>query len=55
MTSAGDLSDIDYQLERFQQFADAGMTELSLRLHDDPMEGLELIGEHVIPALRART
>ncbi len=55
MTSAGDLSDIDYQLERFQQFADAGMTELSLRLHDDPMEALEIIGEHVIPAMRART
>jgi len=30
----------------------SGLTELAIRLHDDPMEGLKLIGERVVPALR---
>ena len=53
LSSAGDLSDLECELERFRQFRDHGLTELSLRLHDDPMEALELIGEHVLPAVRA--
>jgi alkanesulfonate monooxygenase SsuD/methylene tetrahydromethanopterin reductase-like flavin-dependent oxidoreductase (luciferase family) len=52
MSSAGDRSDIDHEIERYQQFADSGLTELSIRLFDDPMEGLKMIGEHVLPALR---
>jgi hypothetical protein len=28
-----------------------GLTELSLRLHDDPMDALKLIGQHVMPTL----
>jgi len=52
MASAGDLGDIDREVERYQEFAKSGLTELALRLHNDPMEGLEIIGEHVIPALR---
>ena len=51
MSSAGDLGDLDRELERFRRFRDSGLTELSLRLFDDPMRGLELIGEHVLPAL----
>ena len=52
MSSAGDLQDLDQEIERFQKFKEAGLTELSLRLHDDPMEGLRIIGKHVLPALR---
>jgi len=52
MASAGDLSALDREIERYKTFADAGLTELSLRLHNDPMESLKIIGEHVIPALR---
>jgi alkanesulfonate monooxygenase SsuD/methylene tetrahydromethanopterin reductase-like flavin-dependent oxidoreductase (luciferase family) len=52
MSSAGDLTDIDQELERYRQFANGGLTELSLRLFDDPMDGLKMIGEHVLPALR---
>ncbi|MGI9309604.1 MAG: LLM class flavin-dependent oxidoreductase, partial [Gammaproteobacteria bacterium] len=52
MSSAGDLNDIDRELERYRQFADSGLTELSIRLFDDPMDGLKLIGEHVLPAFR---
>jgi len=52
MASAGDESDIDRELERLQAFAAGGLTELSLRLFDNPMEGLQMIGERVLPALR---
>jgi hypothetical protein len=34
-----------------QNFADAGLTEIALRVHDDPAEAIELIGRHVLPAL----
>ena len=52
LASAGDMSDIDGEIERYKQFAKNGLTELSIRLFDDPMDGLKMIGEHVLPALR---
>jgi hypothetical protein len=51
-TSTGGLEDLDREIERFQMFAAAGLTECALRLHDDPMEALDIIGQHVIPRLR---
>ncbi len=51
-TSTGGLKDLDREIERFQMFAAAGLTECALRLHDDPMEALDIIGQHVIPRLR---
>ncbi|NND54394.1 MAG: hypothetical protein HKN56_05415 [Gammaproteobacteria bacterium] len=52
LSSAGGLGALDAELERFRAFRDGGLTELALRLHDDPMEALELIGEHVLPAVQ---
>lgn len=52
MSSAGDLGDLDRELDRVLAFRDAGITELALRLGDDPMEALGIIGRHVLPALR---
>ncbi len=52
MSSWGGLDKIDQEVERFKAFANAGLTELSLRLFDNPMDGLKLIGEHVLPKLR---
>lgn len=52
MSSAGDYGDLDAEIERFRGFANSGVTELALRLHDDPMDALELIGKRVMPALR---
>ena len=52
MTSTGDLSDLDRQIERYRQFEQAGLTEIALKLHDDPMDALKIIGEQVVPALR---
>ena len=52
-TSTGGLEDLDREIERFRMFGKAGLTEVALRLHDDPMEGLKIIGEQVVPALRS--
>ena len=52
LTSTGGLEDIDREIERYRRFEKAGLTEIALRLHDDPMDALHLIGERVVPALR---
>jgi hypothetical protein len=52
LTSTGNLDDLDREIERFKTFERAGLTELSLRLHEDPMEALDVIGKYVVPALR---
>jgi len=52
MSSAGDLGDLDREIERFRAFKASGLTELALRLFDDPLDGLRIIGESVLPALR---
>lgn len=49
MSSSGDVNDIELEMDRFDSFAASGLTELSVRLFDDPMDGLKLIGEHVMP------
>jgi hypothetical protein len=47
--SAGGLDAIDEQIERFRVFERAGLTELAIRLFDDPMDGLKIVGDHVLP------
>jgi hypothetical protein len=51
-TSTGGLEDLDREIERFRMFGRAGLTEVALRLHDQPMEALDIIGQHVLPKLR---
>ena len=43
---------MEQELDRFRAFRDAGLTEVSLRLHDEPMEALDMIREHVLPAVQ---
>jgi 5,10-methylenetetrahydromethanopterin reductase len=52
MTATGDLDDLEREIERFRQFETAGLTEIALRLYDDPMEALKIIGERIVPALQ---
>ena len=52
LSSAGGLDDLDREIERYRAFAAAGLTELCLRVHDDPMAALKIIGERVVPALQ---
>jgi 5,10-methylenetetrahydromethanopterin reductase len=48
----GGLDQIEPAIETLKGFAAAGLTEIALRVHDDPAEAIRLIGERVIPALR---
>lgn len=51
LTFAGDLSNLERTVDRLRAFAAAGMDEIAFKVHDDPEEGIRLIGEHVLPAL----
>jgi 5,10-methylenetetrahydromethanopterin reductase len=49
---AGGLEQIEPAIETLKAFAAAGLTEIAIRVHDDPADAIRLIGELVIPALR---
>lgn len=51
MTLTGDLHDIERIAGHLKALEAAGLDEVALRLHDDPAEGLRLIGERLLPAL----
>ncbi|MDP6674652.1 MAG: LLM class flavin-dependent oxidoreductase [Gammaproteobacteria bacterium] len=42
-------ADSDKAVERLKQMEATGLDEISLRLHDDPVDSIRLIGERVIP------
>ena len=48
-TSTGDLTDLESEIMRFKKFEKMGQTHLSLRLHDNPKDALDIIGKEVIP------
>jgi alkanesulfonate monooxygenase SsuD/methylene tetrahydromethanopterin reductase-like flavin-dependent oxidoreductase (luciferase family) len=52
LTLAGDLGDIDRIAGHLRALERAGLDEVALRLHDEPEEGLRIIGERLLPALR---
>ena len=49
---AGGLDQIEPAIETLRDFAAAGLTEIALRVHDQPADAIRLIGERVLPALR---
>lgn len=52
LTLCGDEADIERIAGKIRALGEAGLDEVALRLHDEPEEGLRLIGERLIPALR---
>jgi 5,10-methylenetetrahydromethanopterin reductase len=50
--SAGDMGDIDREIERFKKMEQAGITDLAIRVFDDPFESLAMLSEHVLPHFR---
>jgi len=50
-TSASSVADLDQEIERLRQFKAAGLTEIALRIYDDPAASIRLIGERLVPAL----
>lgn len=53
LSSAGDYGDIGREIERYRRFAAAGLNDLAIRLFDEPMEGLKLVAERVLPEFRS--
>jgi hypothetical protein len=49
VSSSGDYGDIDREVERYRAMERAGLTDLALRVFEDPMESLRVIKERVIP------
>lgn len=52
LTFCGDYSDLDRLIERMRVFASAGITEMGLRLYDDPADSIRLIADAIGPELR---
>ena len=51
-TAVSPLSELDREIDRLQQFKDAGLTDIALRVYENPDEAIRIIGERVIPALQ---
>ncbi len=50
-TSASSLADIDREIERLRDFERAGLTEIALRIYENPADTIRVLGERVVPAL----
>ena len=50
-TSASGLDDLDREIERLRRFKANGLTEIALRIYENPEWTIRLIGERVLPAL----
>jgi alkanesulfonate monooxygenase SsuD/methylene tetrahydromethanopterin reductase-like flavin-dependent oxidoreductase (luciferase family) len=50
-TSCSPVSELDREIDRLNQFKDAGLTDICLRVYQDPEKAIQLIGERVIPAV----
>ncbi|MBT8422156.1 MAG: LLM class flavin-dependent oxidoreductase [Gammaproteobacteria bacterium] len=52
LTFTGTPDDIDRIVAEMQAFYDAGVTEMAIRLYDDPEDSIRLIAERVMPAFK---
>ncbi|MBT8444927.1 MAG: LLM class flavin-dependent oxidoreductase [Gammaproteobacteria bacterium] len=50
-TSSSSLDEIDVEIDRMKKFRDAGLTDIALRVYENPEWAIKIIGERVIPAL----
>jgi alkanesulfonate monooxygenase SsuD/methylene tetrahydromethanopterin reductase-like flavin-dependent oxidoreductase (luciferase family) len=50
-TSASSLDEIDHEIDRMKKFKEAGLTDIALRVYENPEWAIKTIGERVIPAL----
>lgn len=53
LTFSGTPDSLDGQIDKLRQFEAVGLDAISLRLYADPAASIRLLGERVIPALRA--
>jgi len=50
-TASSPLAELDVEIERLQQFKQAGLTDIAIRAYKNPEETIRLIGSRVMPAL----
>jgi alkanesulfonate monooxygenase SsuD/methylene tetrahydromethanopterin reductase-like flavin-dependent oxidoreductase (luciferase family) len=53
LTLTSSVADLHSRLDVFERFARAGVTHITLGLHDDAADAIRLIGKRVVPALAA--
>ena len=51
LTSCASIDEIDKEIERLRAFEEAGLTEIALRIYEQPEETIRVLGKHVVPAL----
>jgi alkanesulfonate monooxygenase SsuD/methylene tetrahydromethanopterin reductase-like flavin-dependent oxidoreductase (luciferase family) len=51
-TSASTIAEIDREVERMREFKRNGLTEIAIRIYDEPEKSIRLIGEKIAPALK---
>ena len=51
LTSCASVAGLDKEIDRLRAFKVAGLTEIALRIYEEPEETIRLLGERVIPAL----
>lgn len=52
LTLAGDENDIDSAIDKLRAYEAAGLDEVALKVHGNPVEAIKLIGERVLPAFK---
>jgi alkanesulfonate monooxygenase SsuD/methylene tetrahydromethanopterin reductase-like flavin-dependent oxidoreductase (luciferase family) len=50
-TSCAPLGNIEREIQTMQRFRDAGLTDICLRIYEEPEQAIAVIGEHVVPAI----
>lgn len=48
--STSAIDDLDHEIDRIQRFEAAGLTDIALRIYENPDDSIRLIGERVMPA-----
>lgn len=49
-SSTSSIDNIDHEIERIRRFEEAGLTDIALRIYENPEKSIRLIGEQVMPA-----
>ena len=50
-TAASSIDELDFEIERLKQFEASGLTDICVRVYENPEASIRLIGERVMPAV----
>ncbi len=50
-SSTSSIDNLDHEIDRIRRFEAAGLTDIALRIYQNPEKSIRLIGESVMPAL----